>query len=117
LPATVVRSQGMTLNWTGGNPTDFLDIIGSAATTTNGVISGASFLCLTTAGAGTFTVPASILNQLPAATFSLTGTSSTSLTISTGTLANFTAPLTAGGNIDFGVFVGSTGVGGAPTYQ
>ncbi|MDR3700716.1 MAG: hypothetical protein P4L56_13815 [Candidatus Sulfopaludibacter sp.] len=117
LPATVVRSAGMTLNWTGGNANDFLEIIGSSDTTANGVTTGASFICLTTVGPGTFTVPASILTQLPAGTISTTGSSATSLAVTTGTIANFTAPLTAGGNINFGVFTGVTGISGTPAFQ
>lgn len=117
LPSTVVRSQGLTLKWTGGNSNDILDIVGSAATVSNGVTTGASFVCITTAGAGTFTVPASILNQLPAAATTSGGTGSTSLTVSSGTIATFKAPLVSGGNLDFGVIVGATGVGNSPTYQ
>ncbi len=117
LPSTVNRSQGLPLAWTGGNANDILEIVGSSAAVSNGVTSGASFVCLTTAGAGSFTVPSSILSQLPAASTTAAGTGATSLTVSTGTIANFTAPLVAGGTIDFGVFVGSSGVGNSPTYQ
>lgn len=52
LPTAVNRSAGLTLNWTGGNSSDFVGIYGSATNAVNGVQTGASFLCYTTAGAG-----------------------------------------------------------------
>jgi len=70
LPTTVTRSAGLTLNWTGGNASDLVQIIGYAGTTTgtgaNATTDATEFICSTTAGAKTFTVPSSILLQLPA---------------------------------------------------
>jgi len=72
LPTTITKSAGLTLNWTGGNASDVVEIIGDAGTFTG---TGASevtdvteFICKTTAGQKTFTVPASILTQLPTIT-------------------------------------------------
>ena len=92
-----------------------MDIVGLSFTTTgtgaNAVSSGAEFICITTAGQGTFTVPASILTQLPA---SAQGT----LFVSSGNnSASFTASLKAGGSIDVGYFGSFLGIGGAPAYQ
>ena len=112
LPSTVVRSQGLTLNWTGGNASDSLEIIGSSGSTASGVTTTVSFICMTTAGAQTFTVPASILTQMPAAS-----SPGTLLEITTGALSSFSAPLTAGGSIGLGIFVGVTGAGNTPAYQ
>jgi uncharacterized protein (TIGR03437 family) len=112
LPSTVVRSQGLTLNWTGGNASDQLEIIGSTGSIAAGVTTSVSFICTTTAGAQTFTVPPSILTQLPAAS-----SSGTLLEITTGALSSFSAPLTAGGSIGLGVFVGVTGAANNPAYQ
>jgi uncharacterized protein (TIGR03437 family) len=64
-PTTVNRSAGLTLSWTGGNSTDSLAVIG-ASTASSG--NSASFACYAIGGAGTFTIPPSILNQLPAGT-------------------------------------------------
>jgi uncharacterized protein (TIGR03437 family) len=115
LPSTVTRSAGMTLNWTGGNASDLVEIIGSSSSTTgtgsSAVTNLSEFVCITTAGQTTFTVPASILNQLPATT---TG----SLSVASGTNSTtFTAPLKAGGSIDAGVFGSFLGLGATPTYQ
>ena len=69
LPATVTESAGLTLNWTGGNASDVVEIVGDSGTTSgtgaNEITTATEFVCTTTAGQKTFTVPASILTQLP----------------------------------------------------
>ena len=115
LPVTVPRSTPLTLNWSGGNSSDFVEIVGASSTITG---SGASaitntveFICTTTAGQKTFTVPTSILTQLPAAP-------NGSLIVASGaTPVTFSAPLKAGGSIDAGVFASLVGIGSSPTYQ
>jgi hypothetical protein len=124
LPSTVTRGSGLTLNWTGGNSSDIVEIAGTAATITGTGLSatenGATFICLTTAGAGTFTVPASILNQLPAVTASQisSGAATSSLdVVSTPTpVTTFTAPLTAGGSLN-ATFATLRGTANQPAYQ
>lgn len=117
LPSSVTRSAGLTLNWTGGNPNDMVEIIGGASTSTgtgtSKVTTSTTFICLTTAGAGTFTVPASILTQLPTTTADNPGI----LEVASGTSSTFTAPLKAGGSIDSGIFSSFVGTGNTPTYQ
>ena len=118
LPSTVVRSSPLTLNWTGGNASDLVEIIGSTSSTsgtgTSAVTNSASFYCVTTAGQGTFTVPASILGQM----YATTSTSPGLLEVASGNLTTtFTASLKAGGSIDQGVFGSFLGVGATPTYQ
>jgi uncharacterized protein (TIGR03437 family) len=115
LPSSVTRSAGLTLNWTGGNSSDLVEIIGSASTTSgsgsSAVTNTSTFLCLTTAGQKTFTVPASILNQLPTAT---TG----SLEVGTGSSpSTFTAPLKADNSSIGGTFASFVGIGATPAYQ
>jgi uncharacterized protein (TIGR03437 family) len=126
LPSNVVRSSGLTLNWTGGNASDLVSITGSATITSgtglNLTVDSTAFVCTTTAGKRTFTVPASILTQLPATVGNANGTGSGFLAVaSTGNPTNgnglFTAPLTAGGSIDTGVFLGFVGFGATSTYQ
>ncbi len=114
LPATITRSAGLTLNWNGGNPSDMVEIIGNSGTTTgtgsSAVTNTSSFICITTAGQRTFTVPASILNQLPA-------TPTGFLIVASGvTPAKFTASWKAGGSID-GYFSSFLGIGSAPAYR
>jgi hypothetical protein len=109
LPSTVTESAGLTLNWTGGNSTDTVEIIG--ASSASGSSNSTEFICTTTAGQKTFTVPASILTLLPKST-------SGSLEVASfGTAGTFSAPLTAGGSINFGSFVGFVGIGATPAYQ
>jgi uncharacterized protein (TIGR03437 family) len=119
LPTTVNRAAGLTLNWTGGNSTDLVEIFGSAGST-----SYSSFFCITTAGAGTFTVPASILDQLQAvSTSSISAGTGTGLlgVFSTPSPASgngyFTAPLTAGGSITNATFLALLGIEGSAAYQ
>jgi len=118
LPSTVNRGAGLTLNWTGGNSTDTVEIFGSSGTSTG----TASFVCITTAGAGTFTVPASILTQLPAVTAASisAGTGSGSLGVFSFPVpagnAVFTASLTAGGSVT-GSFEALLGTSNTPAYQ
>jgi uncharacterized protein (TIGR03437 family) len=123
LPTSVNRGAGLTLNWTGGNSTDTVEIYGSSGTTgSNG--STTSFICYTTAGPGTFTVPASILGQLPAVTAGAisAGTGSGFLGVfSSPTPASgnglFSAPLTSGGSIGNATFLALLGVEGTAAYQ
>jgi uncharacterized protein (TIGR03437 family) len=61
--ATVDRTQGLLVTWTGGNPGTFIDI-GGTSTSASGAIAG--FGCRAPAEAGQFTVPSYILMGLPA---------------------------------------------------
>jgi uncharacterized protein (TIGR03437 family) len=120
LPATVVRANGLPLAWTGGGANDVVMILGYAGTTsgtgTNAVIDATEFVCTTTAGANGFTVPASILTQLPAVS-STSATGATFLEVVSYNSSTFTAPLTAGGAIDAGVFATVLGIGALPSWQ
>ncbi|SPF47355.1 conserved exported hypothetical protein [Candidatus Sulfopaludibacter sp. SbA4] len=126
LPLVVTRSAGLTLNWTGGNATDLVEIVGLAGTYSGGpnsTLTGADFFCTTTAGAGTFTVPASILSQLPAVTAAQIAANTASgllevLSTVSPTAGNglFTATLTAGGSVN-STFSALLGAGSTPAYQ
>jgi len=59
------RGAGVTARWTGGDSTTVLTISGQSIDQTG---NGAAFVCIQNVSAGQFTVPASILNQLPAST-------------------------------------------------
>jgi hypothetical protein len=99
--ASVNRSQGVTVNWTGGDPNGTVQIFGySVSDTTDNAIAG-FFNCIERASAGTFTVPSHVLLALPP---SPTG-GAASLTplgaLAVGGVSNpgsFTAP-----RLDFGV--------------
>ncbi|WP_321477963.1 hypothetical protein [uncultured Paludibaculum sp.] len=57
------RSSGVTLRWTGGESSTFLTITGSSVAS---LTDGAAFVCIQNTSAGQFTVPSSVLAQLPA---------------------------------------------------
>ncbi len=120
LPSTVNRSGGLRLAWTGGNSTDIVIVNGvssvSSGTAPNITVSGSAFTCITTAGAGGITVGSDILNQLsPTASGSLAVFSVVSP--AAGNNGVFTAPLTAGGSIDIGLFLSEFGIANTPAYQ
>ncbi|MBI2687631.1 MAG: hypothetical protein HYX27_15070 [Acidobacteria bacterium] len=112
IPAVVPRAQNLTVTWTGGGD-GFVGITGSAGsqvggTQTNPILDVAVFYCVAPASAGTFTVPSSILQQLPVVSGDVTsgaiGLLSVLATADPTKQGSFTAPLTAGGNVDFAFF-------------
>ncbi len=124
LPDNVVRNSGLPLNWTGGNANDIVQIYGASSALSG---SGSStttdttyFICTTTAGQGSFTVPASILNQLPPVSASATtnGTGAGFLQVAlTAAPASFSATLTNGKSVDAAYFLGFSGTGKTVSYQ
>ena len=63
--AVVSRAAGFTLTWNGGTSDSFIQIDGQSATDPSNT-NGASFSCVVSATAGTFTIPPSVLMALPA---------------------------------------------------
>jgi hypothetical protein len=62
---TVNRTSGVTVNWTGADPGSYVTISGlSVGRGTSGSLYG-YFTCTAAASAGTFTVPATVLQSLP----------------------------------------------------
>lgn len=57
------RGSGVTVRWTGGESSTFVTITGSSAISLS---NGAAFVCIQNTSAGQFTVPSSVLAQLPA---------------------------------------------------
>jgi len=125
LPATVTESAGLTLNWTGGNASDVVEIIGYSGTgcgtgTNQAAPNQAEFICSTTAGQRTFTVPASILTQLPTVTAAQisAGTASGALEVLSGvTPVNFNAPLKKDNSNIPSAFSSYIGIAGQAAYQ
>ncbi len=94
--ASVNRSQGVTVTWTGGDPNGFVYISGNSILAQG---PGAMFTCTVPASAGTFAVP-------PLVTMALPASSSGALTLmGVSAPMSFTAP-----GIDIGLATGSTGV-------
>jgi hypothetical protein len=130
LPATVVRAQNLPIAWTGGG-SDLVTITGSSAMLLSGSASAGNavydfgtFYCTTNADRGSFSVPSSVLQQLPPtpANALTAGTGFGLLSVSTATVPTlgnglFSAPLAAGGTTDYGIFTAGIGTSNAPTYQ
>ncbi len=121
---SVPRSSNLNLTWSGGG-SDVVEIFGASGTRVGGtdqnpIFDFGVFICFANASAGSFTVSSSILSQLPASTGDITSGNSIGLLglqlVGTGTNGRFTAPLKAGGNIDFGVFTFTNGSNKTVTY-
>jgi len=120
LPSTIVRANGLPLVWTGGNPSDTVSISGSSYQNSNGNLTGAGFICFTTAGAGGFTVPSSILTQLAAITAGQesSGAGSGSLSIGWGPApVPFNPTRVTDGSAISSLFSASFGINEQAVYQ
>jgi hypothetical protein len=115
----ISRNNGLTINWSGGG-NGLVTIAGMSGSqvggTTEPIYDATIFGCTAPASASTFTVPASVLQQLPRVTMSATGdvTGAGFLMVyaipdpSKGQ-GTFSAPLKSGSNIDQGFFTYSIG--------
>jgi hypothetical protein len=63
---TVTRSEGLQINWSGGQRSSYIQIMGQSITSTLGVFG--MFTCIAPQSAGTFTVPPYVLSDLPVGT-------------------------------------------------
>jgi len=113
--STVTRSNGVTVNWTGGDPSSYTSITGLSFGSVNGSVSNfvvGDFTCQAQTSAGTFTVPSAVLLALPAST-TIEGISFSSLSLS-----NDTAPVTfTATGLDIGWVVASVENTITVTYQ
>jgi uncharacterized protein (TIGR03437 family) len=125
LPATVTESAGLTLNWTGGNAADVVEIVGDSSTTSgtgaNETTTTTGFLCTTTAGQKTFTVPASILTWLPTITAAQVAADTASGSLQVLSIAtpstSFNATLKKDGSNIPSTFSSLTSISGSALYQ
>lgn len=67
-PTSVTRANGLTVTWSGGSPTGYVELNGFSNSDNTGA-NGVSFQCSVQAGSGTFTVPPSVLLALPGNNF------------------------------------------------
>jgi uncharacterized protein (TIGR03437 family) len=63
--ATVTRLNGLTINWTGGDPNGLVEIGGTSSIASGSAAIGASFVCIARGSTGSFNVPPAILLALP----------------------------------------------------
>lgn len=66
ISGAVNRSQGLTINFSGGASGDYVAILGSSTANTPGQDVTVTFVCTAPVSAGTFTVPSFVLSALPA---------------------------------------------------
>lgn len=122
----VNRQQGLAITWSGGSGQVF--ITGISGTTAGGtqqdpIYDAAVFVCTANASAGNFTVPSSILSQLPAVTFDPTSSTSNGVGLLGLQLngpaggGSFMAPLVGGGNVDMANFTYSLGTAKVVNYK
>ena len=124
LPASVDRTQDLILSWTSTDPEDVVAISGASGsvvggTTVRPIYQAGTFVCVTTAGAGSIRVPSAVLQRLPA-TPPVNGIGYMQVSSGPQPVAGnglFTAPLQAGTSIETGVFLGRTGVFSTSSYQ
>jgi uncharacterized protein (TIGR03437 family) len=100
-PASVSRSSSLTVNWTGGSANDLVNIAGLSIP--GGLLNAGNslvgaFVCTALASARTFTVPSTIVSQLPAGDGAL-------LLLGAGQGSRPNIPLVRGGNVDIAAFV------------
>ena len=124
LPATVTESAGLTINWMGGNASDPVNIIGYSGsvsgTGADAITNATEFICTTTAGQKTFTVPAAVLTLLPTITAAQVsaGTVAGALELTSSvTPVNFNATLKKDGSNIPGVFSYTFVTQGSVLYQ
>ena len=69
--ATVTRSSGLPITWSGGAPNTIVYIGGSSSATVAGQSVSGSFTCFSPVAPGQFTVPSYVTSALPAGTGSV----------------------------------------------
>ena len=96
--ATVTRSSGVTVNWTGADPSSFVTISGLSFGFGGGQAVYGYFTCTAPSSAGSFTVPTSVTMALPQSVL-VNGISTSTLSVANTTNAqSFTAT-----GIDYGL--------------
>jgi hypothetical protein len=66
--ATINRSQGVNVTWTGGTPGTYVQIIGTSSAMVNGQTISGGFVCNAPVAAGSFQVPSYVLLGMPVGT-------------------------------------------------
>ena len=102
----ISRSAPLPIHWTGGG-TGLVQITGTGLTASTTAATGALFICTAQASAGVFTVPVSVLQQLPVITNQGADGDGTVGTLAVMAITDtgkgqglFSAPLKAGGTTD-----------------
>ncbi len=113
IPGPISRDQDLRITWTGGGD-GLVTVQGFAGTVVSGQgldgsYSASAFACVAQASAGSLTIPSAVLRQLPQVAGTAASRTIGALMVGTGPdyargQGVFTAPLTAGGNVDVSFF-------------
>jgi uncharacterized protein (TIGR03437 family) len=116
IPATVNRSQSLTLSWSGGSAYNLVSVFGYSGVPVNLPTSSfVQFNCSANASAGSFTIPSEILNLLPTDGYGTLTQKGVELQIAGVPLDNFTASGSPG--LDSGIFTVYVSSGGVAAVQ
>ena len=118
VPAVIPRSQNLPITWSGGGD-GLVTVTGFAGnqvggSQTNPTYDVTLFTCIAQASAGNLTVPSSVLQQLPVVSGDITSGAIGFMSVMATSDPSkgqgvFSAPLTAGGNVDIASFSYETG--------
>jgi hypothetical protein len=116
--ATIVRANGVTVNWTGGDPAGYVTISGQSNLTgaTAATTVAVSFTCTARVTDGTFTVPPVVLLALPPTTAAPGASFATPGTLSVSQVGTTVTQIQASG-IEFGGIGSVFAFGSSATYQ
>ena len=110
------RSIGVTVNWSGGDPSTYVTVSGLSVNSSAG--GGQSlygyFSCAVPISAGTFTVPATVLEALPPSTL-VEGVSSSTLSVNNSTAPQPFSPSNPG--LDYGFVQATFNIGAQVAYR
>jgi uncharacterized protein (TIGR03437 family) len=113
---SIDRLMGVTVTWTGGDPSTYVTVsglsLGNAAGNARSLYG--YFKCAVPMSAGTFTVPASVLQALPPSTV-VEGVSSSTLSVNNMTTPQSFAPSNPG--IDYGFVQAAFNIGAQVAYR
>lgn len=113
---TINRSQGQPITWTGGDPNGLVTMLGFSSLTSAENSIGGAFICYERASAGNFTIPAYVLQTLPAtpaASGGITGLPGGLLFVGASTNpVRFQAT-----GLDYGIAAATTQTGKGVNYQ
>jgi uncharacterized protein (TIGR03437 family) len=112
---TVVRANGQLVTWTGGDPNGYIYILGFSGITQPQEAT-VGFLCTAKVSDQSFTIPSDVLLALPPSPANLEDGIGF-LSVGASVATPFTAPLTAGGNLDQGFFTSTVSAAETVTYQ
>jgi hypothetical protein len=116
--STIVRANGATVTWTGGDPAGYVTITGSSTLTgaTAATTATVSFTCNARVTDGSFTIPPVVLLSLPPTTVAPGGVFAIPGTLGVGTTGSMATQFQASG-IEIGGIGSVFSYGNSATYQ